>query len=131
MKSPWTTSILITLWFLLTLNAQESGWCKRGWVFFSPGPPFSPPLYPFFSSGPLPAGFDSESESHLRSPIPRLTALEAHHTLHPPLLYTHYSLFQKYCFSFQETFSSFFFSSLFHRAGKEELALISNRQAAS
>lgn len=33
-----------------------------------------------FSSGLLPAGFDRESESHPRSPIPRLTNHPAHYT---------------------------------------------------
>lgn len=36
-----------------------------------------------FSSGPLPAGFDRESESHPRSPIPRLTT---HPFIHSTLL---------------------------------------------
>lgn len=77
-KSPLITSILITLRFLLTLNAAESGWWKRGWVFFPPLHPCFCHFYPFSSSGLLPAGFDSESVSHHRRPVPRLTKQPAH-----------------------------------------------------
>lgn len=40
-KSPKTASILITLWFLLTPNAEELGWWERGRVSF----PHSTPAF--------------------------------------------------------------------------------------
>lgn len=85
MRRPKTTSILITLGFLLTLNAEGSGWCERGRAFFPPLHSYSPPFYPLFLIRSPPQRFDRESESHPRSPIPRLTIHPAHCTqLVPP-----------------------------------------------
>lgn len=52
---------------------------KEGLSFLSPTPPMLFSVLSLFSSGLLPAGFDRESESHPRSPIPRLTNHPAHY----------------------------------------------------
>lgn len=85
MKSPKTTSILITLGFLLTLNAESRGGVRGAGFSFPHSTPALLRSIPL-SSGPLPAGFDRESESHPRSPIPRLTTHTAHymHLFTPP-----------------------------------------------
>lgn len=65
---------------------------KEGPSFLSPTPPLLFSALSLFSSGLLPTGFDSESESHPRSPIPRLTSQPAH--------YTHLSTPSSICFLF-------------------------------
>lgn len=66
-------------------ECSRVGWCKRGWVFFSPGPPFSPPLYPFSHQVPSPLVL-TVSLSHISgapSPVSQLSK----HTIHSTLLY--------------------------------------------
>lgn len=98
MKSPKTTSILITLGFLLTLNAEDSGWCKRGRVFFPPLHPCSPPFYPFSHQVPSPLVLTGSLSHILGAPSP-VSQLTQHtiriYSLHPPLKYFLSSLFQK------------------------------------